>query len=370
MRHDFQSLKGDVGIIGPANGSLEYLANMLFKKGDKIKTKKRRSFFNGDDTVDIAKNEKLSILMGGIGISRAKETYLSKSLKVIDDLLMKENSYLIIVHGENDDLDLAREICAKLGNIFVADPYEMILTNKGNILCIGGGVQIDKNWRKNNGIETVNHCPIFDEEGLSMAIEGDNVDYVISPLAPTFIVSPPNKSNPWLAEDEELFKETMQASLAIDKNYVALLERMILPKAWYFTSKQPSLSIVNIEFINVPSKGYRKIVGDEKKKLDELASSKTYSFHRDIIGVNDLIDYPFAEGDGETVEAVEAPNAHEGYDIEHPNGVRYGVANNFDGDVVGVLGHRVDDQIMAQLNYVNPQRIQAVNAVINDMVLH
>lgn len=260
MRHDFTSLKGEVGVIGPTMGSLDYVTNMLFKKQDPHRRIKRKlPSWKTFGSVSMERSESLWILMGPIGISKTKEQYFSSTLKSIDNELIKMNSHLMLVHGQNDDLELGKEMCSKLHNVHMADPYEMVLTNDGGILCIGGGVQLDANWRKNRGMDAVNHPPIFSEDKLQEAIGKDVVKYVVSPLAPTFVVPPPTNTNPWLSENEEASKEVMAASIAIDKNYVALMERMMTPKSWFINSDQLVRSPSSVSFIVIGKKSSMKI---------------------------------------------------------------------------------------------------------------
>ena len=97
-------------------------------------------------------------LCGDIGFGFYKPNYYTTEIGDIQDTLQERNIYVIAIRGNHDDphyfTNDLKNISARLHDefsnwLFVSD-YDLVHTPTHNILCIGGGVSIDRTNRELN----------------------------------------------------------------------------------------------------------------------------------------------------------------------------------------------------------------------------
>lgn len=99
----------------------------------------------------------LVIVCGDIGIGFHKRGYYTDEFKWMQERLARCGNCLVMFRGNHDDPDY---FCleeysefqepgrgGRYSNVFLIDDYTVLQTTKGNILCIGGAISIDRSSR-------------------------------------------------------------------------------------------------------------------------------------------------------------------------------------------------------------------------------
>jgi predicted phosphodiesterase len=137
----------------------------------------------------------LIIFCGDIGLGFSP-FIIEKNILLDCNIILKEkNIHIILFRGNHDNPDLFKENNNyNLSNITVIPDYTILKTELYNILCIGGGISIDRSLRNNmtywnNEIIT----PLNDDIKSEIKNLNYNIDIICTHESPTFI-KPINES--------------------------------------------------------------------------------------------------------------------------------------------------------------------------------
>ena len=173
------------------------------------------------------------IQLGDFGIGFNSEEYNKAELKRLNTKLKKKNNQLVVIHGNHDDKSYFNNLYSKsYSNIHLVSDYTIInvsfqkdVPDDINILCIGGGLSIDRTKRKewklrnpNKNFYWEDEMPVYDESKLDEINQEypNNIDVVASHTAPSFVF-PYTKDgvaswmdvDPQLKDDLDLERNTM-----------------------------------------------------------------------------------------------------------------------------------------------------------------
>lgn len=196
------------------------------------------------------------IVAGDCGFGFEKLSYYDLLYKRLHKKLKKLNVLLLMVRGNHDDpLYFSKEVI-DFPFMKTLPDYTIVHTSSHNILCIGGAVSIDRNFRLSkmayDQIRGKKHLPIYwpeefmiyDEKELNiLEQEQITIDTVVTHTAPSFC--PPFSKGDlvhWCEADEYLADDIRQERNNMDKLYNHLIKHNHPLNAWYYAHYHTSAS--------------------------------------------------------------------------------------------------------------------------------
>lgn len=194
-------------------------------------------------------SDAIFISAGNNQIGFNSDSYYEKVFDKMNEILAKNNTTLLFIRGNNDDPSLFREEKINLSNVKTIPDYSVIKTKYGNILCVGGGLSVDRVWRKkqqdrlssisSNKKKTLywkDEMPIFDGDKMNELSEsGIKISGVVSHVAPTFAFPDIADSlDDWCSKDADLAHDIENERLVMDKIYDSLRSMRNRPSFWFY----------------------------------------------------------------------------------------------------------------------------------------
>lgn len=175
----------NVYVIGDVHGHFEMLQDLI----------KMRDYLNNC----------IIIVAGDSGFGFYSYDYYDKKMTELNMTLLENNIKVYFVRGNHDDPSYFEENKIKFSNIETIPDYSIIQVGNDNILCVGGGVSIDRIFRKEKdnaqfemyksiGMDNrfypsywENELPLYNKEILDEIKANDiQIKYVISHTSPSF----------------------------------------------------------------------------------------------------------------------------------------------------------------------------------------
>ena len=209
-------------------------------------------------------NDSVIIVCGDIGMGFHKLAYYDVALTKINNAAEKLNSDVYFFRGNHDDPSYFNGKEFILSNVKLIPDYSVIEVNGEtpmNLLCVGGGISIDRSYRivnRRNDIMVYslyhpyaskeeaetnvpqtyweNEPPIFDPLLLDEIKEnGINIDVVCAHSCPSFC-DPTHKYGieGWLERDEKLGEDIDSERKVMDSIYNKLLEDGHPLQKWFY----------------------------------------------------------------------------------------------------------------------------------------
>ena len=241
--YDYSNIE-NIYVLGGICGDFNYIPSTLNRGYDE--TKKQV-----DSLLKLKPQKKYSnsiiICAGDNNIGFNNEDYYRNLFSNMNEFLSKTDTTLIFVRGNNDDPSFYNEKKIDLSHIKTIPDYSVIITKKGGIICIGGGLSLDRTWREkrqklisniSNGkrrkLYWEDEMPQFKEDELNEILSNEfNIFGVISHVAPTFAfpeIVYDNASN-----DEKIDADKELERIVMDKVYSSLRSSKKLPCFWCYT---------------------------------------------------------------------------------------------------------------------------------------
>jgi len=192
-------------------------------------------------------NDSIIIINGNEKLGFNDIKYYELILTKINKALSKTNTYLFFIRGNNDNPSFFKDELINLSNVKSIPDYSLIKISSKNILCVGGGISINRSWKmkhqelinsitsnESKKIYWEDEAPFFDGESLK-ELKNTKIDYVITHIAPTF--SFPDfsyKEIPWIKADKALIDDLENARLVMDNIYDYLIKNHNKPEAWIY----------------------------------------------------------------------------------------------------------------------------------------
>ena len=170
----------------------------------------------GGKNKELLYDNALLICTGDCGFGIKSLEYYMGMLSRLNEILAKNNCTLLMIRGNIDNPQYFDGKTINFSHIKAIPDYSVILTKKHNILCIGGGISIDRSWKKGHekrlGGKTLyweNEAPILDHDKLNEIFQsGIQINGVVSHSAPTSVpVNNDNGLKYWVEKDASLEKD-------------------------------------------------------------------------------------------------------------------------------------------------------------------
>lgn len=205
------------------------------------------------------------IIAGDIGLGFYDKKYYENVFEQINNTFIEKHIYCYLIRGNHDDPKYFKEHIINFSNVKTVDDYSMISIGEENILCVGGGISIDRRVRINNDNKKLHNniifmkeydknitdeeifekTPktywadenvIFDENKLNEIIDNNiNINYVISHTSPNFVWKQGfNEIMYWINNDENLEKDLNIERGNLTNIYNKLIELKQIPKKWIY----------------------------------------------------------------------------------------------------------------------------------------
>lgn len=187
-------------------------------------------------------NHCVIILAGDVGLGGRSDVHHLADYEDLNNFLLERHIKCYMVRGNHDDPSYFNEEKINFTNVKAIPDYSVITVGDDHILCVGGGISIDRRYRiaeyegrlnlarkyhpylTEDELRRVcvpsyweNEMPVFDEEKLNEINElGLNISYVVSHTAPKFCFKNDKdgiarwiEQDPTLNEDLDIERETM-----------------------------------------------------------------------------------------------------------------------------------------------------------------
>lgn len=197
------------------------------------------------------------IVCGDCGFGPNSHEYYRNILRKINKILQEYKSECYFVRGNHDDKSYFCHWPFKFSNIKAIPDYTVISTPEHNVLCIGGGISIDRKERERQYKENIkkyikyhkcneteaslkvyktywtDEIPLYEEEELENLTE--KIDIVATHAAPSF-ASPLTKENikTWIEQDPELYDDLSYERSVMDKIYDKLSKKGHTINLWAY----------------------------------------------------------------------------------------------------------------------------------------
>ena len=194
-------------------------------------------------------SDAIIISAGNNQIGFNSDSYYEKIFGKMNEILAKNNTTILFIRGNNDDPSFFREEKINFSNVKTIPDYSVAKTNYGNILCVGGGLSVDRVWRKKqqDRLSSISsnkkkilywkdEMPIFDGDKMNELSEsGIKISGVVSHVAPTFAFPDIADSlDDWCSKDADLAHDIENERLVMDKIYDALRSMRNRPSFWFY----------------------------------------------------------------------------------------------------------------------------------------
>ena len=201
------------------------------------------------------------IICGDIGLGFYAESKHRGDYNVLSKFLFERNVMLYLLRGNHDDPSYFTKHIIDKENIITLEDYTILKIGKTHILCIGGGISIDRTqrikryeknlyWAKefnpNLTEEELNkkvikgywkdEAPYYNEEVMNEICENQfPIHYVISHTSPSFCFKSDLKGiEHWLTFDEKLEEDLKQERAVLSQVYLTLRDNDQPLKEWVY----------------------------------------------------------------------------------------------------------------------------------------
>lgn len=223
------------------------------------------------------------IVAGDCGFGFNKEEYYHQLFNKYHEILELNNVFIYFVRGNHDDPSYFNEHKINYNNIKTVKDYSVITVNDKNILCVGGGLSIDRVWRKQQEVKINKYkknikkqlywedeMPVYSQEMLE-EINNENIkiDVVVSHTSPHFVF--PTKKDSlsyWAKLDKNLYKDSETERIILSNVYDFLIGNKHPLKKWcygHFHCNKTNRKN-DVEFIAINELDFAKIFCDGNHK--------------------------------------------------------------------------------------------------------
>ena len=212
------------------------------------------------------------VLSRGCQIEKTSLETHKEYFEALNTFMLENDIFLHISRGSNDDPSMFAKDSIPYERIIFMEDYSLINIGKEGVLCIGGSVSLNRDWKieKDGSFGAPryykNEKTEFKKEELEqITSSNNNIFCVISNMPPLLIGRFQTffKNNNWFKQNNEVRKDVAKQMLVSDDIYNYLKEKSIDLKKWCFTF---SLLVGNsIDFYDVT-----KFVFMPKLKFNEV----------------------------------------------------------------------------------------------------
>lgn len=171
----------------------------------------------------------LIVVAGDCGFGFNKPGYYNDIYQKLSSRLTKANNWIVFIRGNHDNPAYFDGQQVNYKRWMAVPDYSVIKACGHTILCVGGAISIDREWRMcENRLETgdgkltpnvywPDEAPVYDEAKLENISKNHAVDVVITHTAPSFCQeAQPALIQNLLVKDEYLLDDIRKERKAID----------------------------------------------------------------------------------------------------------------------------------------------------------
>lgn len=223
-------------------------------------------------------NDCVVIVAGDCGFGFNKFIYYCDLFNKYNEMLSKNNIYVYFIRGNHDDPSYFEEEKIKYERIKCVPDYSIIQVGDKNILCVGGGISVDRIWRKQEEYKInrykknkrhlywQNEAPFFSETKLNEILKSNiNINCIISHTSPHFAF--PNdvlkhEIESWFKLDDKLLKDLTQERKTLTEIYDFLTKNNQTLDTWVYGHfhKYNEDEISGVLFIALDENHIKKII--------------------------------------------------------------------------------------------------------------
>lgn len=187
------------------------------------------------------------LVIGNCEIGLRNEQYYLNLFTQFHDYLCKNNIVILFVRGSSDNPQYFSEEKINFSNIKTIPDYSVVKTRDYTTLCVGGGISLDRIWRKEQEslinryksnekkqLYWENEACVYNQELIDEILKNNiQIDSMISYLSPTF-ATVPNHFNQikWFKCDKNLQEDISNNQKVLSKIHETLNNHGIELKFW------------------------------------------------------------------------------------------------------------------------------------------
>lgn len=230
----------------------------------------RTSMLFGNYSTNGIYNNSLVIVLGNCGIGTKSLSYYTSLFEKMNTALAANNCHIAFVRGCSDDPSIFNgDTTIEYSNIRMVCDYAILQLKNYNVLSIGGGVSLDREWKKIQQerlgckLYWEDEAPTFNADDVDEIIKAYNIAVIATYCAPTFAWPGTNaiNRNTWALEDKSLVKDSIESRVIMDKVYAKFVENGAKPFIWAYSQYEQSHQSSNndMEFYSVNAFGFLNI---------------------------------------------------------------------------------------------------------------
>ena len=194
--------------------------------------------------VQYGMTDTLVIVAGDCGFGFERPNHYINLYNGLADRLKKANNWIVFVRGNHDDPSYFQEEKICYERFRCVPDYSVIQACGLDILCVGGGVSIDRLARQRDDAryirkETASYwadeMPVFNEDRIKEISDCCLIDTVVTHTAPSFCpLLDKNGLRGWAAYDPQLLVDCDMERITMDRIYQTLKESGHPVNKWYY----------------------------------------------------------------------------------------------------------------------------------------
>lgn len=177
------------------------------------------------------------IQCGDMGIGFESEDEENKLFDLAENILKSLNIDLYVLRGNHDNPSYFKETNQIRPSITLLEDYQVLSHNDKNILCIGGGLSVDRKGRIRDVSYWVDEIPIFNRESVLEALKIGHMDIIATHDCPEegFMLNKTWKKDNflgWAKYDPGLAASTKQVRETLSNVLKELNKNNCYPEKW------------------------------------------------------------------------------------------------------------------------------------------
>ena len=191
-----------------------------------------------------AMTDTVIIVAGDCGFGFERFGYYGMVYVKVLNRLLEANNWIVFMRGNHDDPSYFQDEKISYERFRCVPDYSIIKACGLDILCVGGGVSIDRmarqreaarNIRKKTATYWADEMPVFDEAKIEEISDYCLIDTVVTHTAPSFCpLLDKNGLRGWAAYDSQLLVDCDMERTTMDRLYRTLKENGHPVYKWYY----------------------------------------------------------------------------------------------------------------------------------------
>ncbi|MBO6255108.1 MAG: metallophosphoesterase [Bacteroidaceae bacterium] len=201
--------------------------------------------------IQLKMTDTLIIVAGDCGFGFQWSGYYKDIYMKLSSRLFKSNNWLVFVRGNHDNPAYFDGLQVNYKRWKAVPDYSILKACGHTILCVGGAISVDRNWRKREmyGMTVVieedrrlevayywpDEKPFYDEEKLDAIDKACAIDVVVTHTAPSFCEKQSRQDiQNWLVKDEDLLQDIKAEGKVMDNIQAYLFAHSHPVDQWYY----------------------------------------------------------------------------------------------------------------------------------------